>query len=74
MKLTVRKSGEELAIVLPDDVVAKFGWKRGDVLSAEVVEGGLKIRRIQTIHDRAMGFVRRCMVKYRKTFEILAKT
>jgi len=74
MKFTVRKSGENLTVVLPDDAVAKLGWSPGDVLSAEVVEGSLKIRCIQTFHDRAMQFARRAMSKYRETFRALAKT
>jgi antitoxin component of MazEF toxin-antitoxin module len=74
MKFTVDKSGENLTVVLPDDVIAKLGWARGDVLSAEIVNGSLKITRIQTFHDRAMEFARRAMVKYRRTFEALAKS
>ena len=74
MRFTVRKSGENLIVDLPDDAVAKLGWRNGDVLSAEVVEGGLKVTRLQTFHDRAMAIARRGMVKYRETFEALAKT
>jgi antitoxin component of MazEF toxin-antitoxin module len=74
MKFTVRKSGRNLIVVLPDDFVAKLGWRRGDVLTAEVVVAGLGITRIQTFHDRAMEFARRGMVNYRETFEALAKT
>lgn len=74
MKLTVRKSGENLTLVLPDEVVAKLGWSRGDILAAEVVDGELKIIRTQTFHDRAMEIARRGVGKYRKTFEALAKT
>jgi len=74
MKLKVRKSGENLILMLPDEIVAKLGWSRGDVLAAEVIDGELKIVRTQTFHDRAMEIARRGMVKYHKTFEALAKT
>ena len=74
MKLTIRKSEENLALVLPDEVVAKLGWSHGDVLDAEVVDGRLQIVRTQTVRDHAMEFARRGMVKYRKAFEALAKT
>jgi antitoxin component of MazEF toxin-antitoxin module len=74
MKLTVRKSGENLTLILPDEVVAKLGWSRGDILDAKVVDSRLQIVRIQTFHDRAKEIARRGMVKYRKTFEGLAKT
>lgn len=52
--------------MLPNDVTANLEWGRGDVLSAEVVEGGLKIRRVQTFHDRAMEIARQAMVKCRE--------
>ena len=74
MRLTVRKSGKNLTLVLPDEVVAKLGWSRGDVIDAEVIDGRLQIVRTQTFHDRAMEIARRGMVNYRKTFEDLAKT
>jgi antitoxin component of MazEF toxin-antitoxin module len=74
MKFTVRKSGENLILVLPDEAVAKLGWTRGDVLAAEVIDGRLQIVHTQTFHDRAMEIARSGMVKYRKTFEALAKT
>lgn len=74
MKFLVRKSGEKFVVDLPSETIAKLGWARGDVLAAEVVDGGLKIVRIQTFHDRAMEIARRGMMKYRKTFEALAKT
>ena len=74
MKLSVRKSGKNLTLVLPDEVVAKLGWTRGDILDAEVIDGRLQIVRTQTFHDRAMEIARRGMVKDRKTFEALAKT
>jgi hypothetical protein len=74
MKLTVRKTGKDLTLVLSDEVIAKLGWSRGDVLDAEVVDGRLQIVRTQTLHDRAMEIARRGAVKYRKTFESLAKT
>jgi antitoxin component of MazEF toxin-antitoxin module len=73
MKFKVRKSGENLILVLPDEVVAKLGWARGDILNAEVVGDSLKIVQTQTAHDHAMEIARRGMVKYRKTFEALAK-
>ena len=63
-----------MIVVLPDDVVAKLGWMRGDALSAEVVNSSLKITRTQKSHGRAMEIARRGMVKYRKSFEALAKT
>lgn len=74
MKLTISKSNERLVVNLPDEAVAQLGWARGDVLTAEVVDGGLRIERIQSFHDRAMEIARRGMVKYRQAFEALAKT
>lgn len=74
MKLSVRKSGKNLTLILPDEVVARLGWSHGDVLDAEAVDGRLEIIRTQTFHERAMEFARRGFTKYRKAFETLAKS
>ena len=72
MKFALYNSGR--TIDLPDELVAQLGWRRGDLLSIEAEKGALRIVRAQTYHDRAMHFARRAMVKYRETFEALAKT
>ena len=74
MKFEVRKSGEEFVLDLPDEVVAKLGRRQGDILAVEIIGGRLQIARVHTFHDRAMEFARRGFVKYRETFEALAKS
>jgi len=74
MKFKVEKSKDKLFIVLPKDAISQLGWGHGDILSGEIAEGGLKVVRSMTAHDRAMEITRTGMKKYRKTFETLAKS
>ena len=74
MPITIHKRGEKLLIELPPELLSKLGWGVGDIVSVDQVEDGLKISRATTAHDRAMQIARKGMDKYRKTFEILAKS
>jgi len=51
-----------------------FGWDAGDVLTAEIVEGGIKFTRRNSKHNEAMQIARKVMKKYREVFETLAKS
>jgi bifunctional DNA-binding transcriptional regulator/antitoxin component of YhaV-PrlF toxin-antitoxin module len=74
MKTKLEKSEENLFVVVPKGAVSQLGWTHGDILSAEVVDGGLKIVRTQTADDHAMEFARKGMEKYHETFATLAKS
>ena len=74
MKLEVRKMGEQLGIVFPDDLIASLGWQPGDILEVDVDSDGLKIVRVETAFDRGMRIVERAMEEYRGTLEALAKS
>jgi antitoxin component of MazEF toxin-antitoxin module len=74
MQTTIHKCGEKLLIEMPTGLSAKLDWGVGDVLSVEVVEGGLKVERVMTAHDHALEIARECMAEYRETFEALAKS
>jgi len=73
MKLAIQKVGEELAITLPADLVARLQWGSGDLLEAEVIAGGLTLTRIEAAHDQVMRIAEDVMDEYRTTFEQLAK-
>ena len=74
MKLKITKRGEEIAITFPDELLSQLDWQSGDVLEGEVVDGGLKIVRTETKHDRAMKIAKKGMEQYRTTLDTLAKT
>jgi len=54
--------------------LARLGWDTGDVLVAEVVDGGIKFTRMNSKRDEALRIARDAMRKYRATFEALAKS
>jgi hypothetical protein len=74
MSIELRRVNDQLVIVLPEELTASLAWEAGDIVRAEIVEQGLKIVRVETIHSRAMKIARKCMEKYRNTFETLAKS
>jgi putative addiction module antidote len=74
MALRIKKIGDSRVVELPPELLAQLGWDTGDVLVAEVIEGGIKFTRAKTKHDRAMEIAREVMEKYRQTFEALAKS
>ena len=74
MKVTLEKCKEDLFVVLPKEAAAILNWGHGDILDAELVDGGLKVVRTMTAHDHALEIAREAMDKYRDTFESLAKT
>jgi putative addiction module antidote len=70
----IEKQGEQWVVTLPDELLAQLGWNVGDVLAAEVFEGGIKLIRTKTSHEHAMQIARRGMHKYREAMEKLAKS
>ena len=74
MELKIRRCGENLIILLPEELVAKFGWDVGDILSGEISANGVTIVRTMTAHDHAMNIAREAMDEYRETFVSLAKS
>lgn len=74
MRLEFRKHGERFIAFIRHELVSQLGWRRGDTLDAQAVDGCLKIVRIETAHARAMKIARKGMERYRGVFEKLAKT
>jgi putative addiction module antidote len=74
MTLKIQKLGEKRIVALPSELLAKLGWEAGDVLTAEIVEGGIRFTRTNTKHNEGLQIARRAMKKYRAVFEALAKS
>jgi hypothetical protein len=74
MKVELRKCCEALLAALPADLVAQLEWHAGDICECEIVDGGIKVVRTETAHDRTMKIARDVMDEYHDAFVALAKT
>jgi antitoxin component of MazEF toxin-antitoxin module len=74
MKAIIKKDGEHLCLVLPNEAIAQLGWTSGDVLDLSVEAACLCATRSLTKHEHGMAIARRGFKRYRKAFEKLAKT
>jgi antitoxin component of MazEF toxin-antitoxin module len=74
MKLKLCNVGDEVALLLPADVISQLGWEPGDQCEGDVEGGSLLVVRTETKHEEAMRIARRGMEKYRDTSEKLAKS
>jgi putative addiction module antidote len=74
MESKIQRLGDKRIVSLPPELLAELGWGPGDVLTAEIVEGGIKFTRVNSKHNEAMQIARKAMVKYRAVFEALAKS
>ena len=74
MASSIEKQGKHRVVALPAELLGQLGWDVGDLLVAEVFEGGLKLIRTKTKHEHAMQIARRGMNKYREAMEKLAKS
>jgi putative addiction module antidote len=73
VKLSIQNVGDDVVFVIPAELVSQLEWGPGDILEAELVEGGLKLVRVETKHQRAMKIAREGMQKYRDALAKLAK-
>jgi putative addiction module antidote len=74
MASKIEKQGKQTVVTLPAELLAQLGWDVGDLLAAEVFEGGIKLIRTKTKHEHAMQIARRGMHRYREAMEKLAKS
>jgi antitoxin component of MazEF toxin-antitoxin module len=74
MKLKLCRVDNDVALVLPADVVSQLDWGPGDECEGEVHGGELRVVRTETKHAAAMKIARQMMEEYRDTFEKLAKS
>jgi len=74
METEIEKNGDRRLVALPPELLAQLGWDVGDILTAEMSEGGIKFTRAHTAHDHAMEIAKDVMDEYRETFEALAKS
>ncbi len=74
MQIEIIKSGNDLLVVIPEEISGQLQWQQGDILKAEVAGDGLTLVRTETAHDRAMEIARAVMTEYHDLFVKLAKS
>jgi antitoxin component of MazEF toxin-antitoxin module len=74
MASDIQKRGKKWVVELPPELLARLGWDVGDVLTAEIVDDGIKYTRTRTAHDNTMDIARDVMDGYRETLDALAKS
>ena len=74
MASKIQRFGDKRIVLLPPELLAELGWDAGDVLTAEILEGGIKFTRMNTKHKKALQIARKAMEKYHGVFETLARS
>ena len=75
MKLEITKIGDQLGIILPDELLTHLKWSAGDQFDvAESSDGSLQLTREDPHHAKVMAIARKAMVDYAETFKALAKS
>ena len=69
MKSKIQRLGDKRILSLPPELMAELAWDAGDVLTAEIVKGGIKFTRMNTKHNEGMRIARAAMKKYRATLK-----
>ena len=72
MKLRVEPLGDELAVVLPDELVDRLNLRQGgSLLLAELADGGLVLRPVDHALDDAMSVTDEVTEEYEETLRAL---
>jgi antitoxin component of MazEF toxin-antitoxin module len=66
MASKIRKLGDDRVVALPAELLAQLEWAVGDLLAAELVEGGIKLTRTKSKHARAMEIAARPWINIAK--------
>ena len=74
MKLKIEKSGDDLLLAIPAELIQMLQWDHGDIIDGGIEDGAIKLVRVQTAHERAMQIARKAMKQYKSAFETLAKS
>ena len=75
MKTQIIKVGDQLALMLPEDIVTQLEMKDGQELHLRPFpDGSLRIDTGASLHGEAMRIVDKAMVEYAETLKTLAKT
>ena len=66
--------GDEVGLVLPDELTARLDWKAGDTVSLEENENGMVLSKPQTEFEYQLEVSRKIMRQRRGVLSALAKS
>lgn len=69
----VRRVGNELGVVLPDDVLARLGMSEGDTVCLSELPDGFQVARLDPDFERQMKLARETMSEREGVLRDLAK-
>lgn len=72
VQLTVRRVGNSLAIILPDEATQALGVEDGDILFLTESAEGFQLRTYEPEFRRQMEAAENCMQRYRSAIRELA--
>jgi putative addiction module antidote len=73
VKLTVRKIGNSLGVILPQEALTELGLREGDSITLTETPSGYAITGYDPEFDRAMKIAEEGMRRYRNALRELAK-
>jgi len=73
IQLTVRKVGNSLGVILPQEALAQLKVEEGDSITLTPSVGGFQLHAGDPTYDRAMAIAEEGMRRYRNTLRELAK-
>jgi putative addiction module antidote len=74
VKIEIKKIGNSTGVILPKELLARLGLKRGDWLFVtQLPDGGVKLAPRDPSFERGMDLARKAMRKYRNALRELAK-
>lgn len=72
--LQIRKIGDSIGLIFPDELISRLNLKEGDTLHPVVQpDGTLQLTRGKTKRERTKEIARKMIHDYRDTFAALAK-
>ena len=74
MKLEIKKIGNSTGVILPKELLARFGLSRGDSVYVTELQGGdIRLTRYDPEFEKTMEIMDDLMDEYRDTLKSLAK-
>ena len=74
MKLEIQKIGDDLVLILPDELIRQLGWAQGDEVAVSVEGRDMRLAFSRSLHDRAMALAEEIMEEYKDALAELARS
>jgi putative addiction module antidote len=73
MNVVIRKIGNSQGVIIPKQILDRFGLKAGDQLEIVAKNGGMHLQPVEEEFSRQMEHARRFMDKYKVALKKLAE-